>query len=65
MSIFDLARSEWEHALVVGGVRSLLRSVFLKDKLEGLLSKEVFLDSDDLRGECNHSNSCDAEDTTH
>ena len=38
---------------------------FLKDKLEGLLSKEVFLDSDDLRGECNHSNSCDAEDTTH
>ena len=38
---------------------------FLKEKFEGLLSKEVFLDSDDLRGECNHSNSCDAEDTTH
>ena len=35
---------------------------FLKDKLEGLLSKEVFIDSDDLRGECN---SCDAEDTPH
>jgi hypothetical protein len=38
---------------------------FLKEKFEGLLSKEVFLDSDDLRGECNRSNSCDAEDTTH
>jgi hypothetical protein len=44
----------------------LLRSVFLKDKLEGLLSKEVFLDSDDLRGKCNHSSdSCDAEDIPH
>ena len=39
---------------------------FLKEKFEGLLSKEVFLDSDDLRGECNHSsNSCDAEDIPH